>query len=233
MMKRFLRDDAVFSLTNDDVDENLILMKHVLLKSRSFPYENQACWMMNEVISFSRKLFRFTLGPESYSCLRKMYAKLYPNDFANLIVPESCWKSTEVFIGNTILGSETSRSFKSSYVMAFWPSNNGDIQKFDQMYLTPVPGQIKYFVKHNIFLEDVAYTHTLAYVEWYQKAPDNLQSIYRKPVEVWYKHLSLPTGASSFVPVQRIFSKFICFNTNISGQDFLALVPRRQISLGL
>ena len=92
------------------------------------------------------------------------------------------------------------------------------------MYFKPVPGQILYFIKHNIFYQDVDYAHVFAKISWFLDSDQH--DLFGKPVEVWDNVLTKPNGASSFIPVQRTFAKFVHFKFERNCQKLIAVVPR-------
>ena len=67
-------------------------------------------------------------------------------------------------IGSEIFGSSISSCYvKSSFILAKFMTSDGDVDIY--------PGQIQYFFKHSINLQDRSVEHFLAYVLWYRPAP--------------------------------------------------------------
>ena len=197
---------------------------HMMQRSRKFDFINQNCWMNLEYFQFSRKLQSYLLSEQEHGMLKLTYATLYPTHFPNFTIPQTSWKTTELVYGENLLGSIKSRSHKSSFVSAFWPSEDGSIQSPDNMYRKPVPGQILYFIKHNIFLDDDHYPHVFAVVSWFLESDQ--RDLFDKPVEVWDRVLTKPKGASSFMPVQRTFAKFVHFKFEKDCKKLMAVIPR-------
>eukprot|EP00111_Clytia_hemisphaerica_P009347 TCONS_00027435-protein len=251
IMKRFLRDHQVMNFHDQNqVDNDFHELKrlscdlmnrntnrgtlndqlssdyipHMMHRSRNFDFQNQKCWMELDYFRFSRKLQPYTLNEEEFRMLKMTYSSLYPTDYHNLLVPQTSWKTTELVYGENLLGSVKSRSHKSSYVSAFWASSDGSIQAPGEMYLKPVPGQIVYFIKHNVFFGDEHYPHVFAKISWFLES--DKRDIFGKPVEVWDNVLTKPKGASSFMPVQRTFAKFVHFKFEKNCQKLMAVVPR-------
>ena len=207
---------------NDQLSSDYIV--HMMQRSRNFNFVNQKCWMELDYFKFSRKLQPYNLSNEEYRMLKATYSTLYPTDFRNLVIPQTAWRTTELIYGENLLGSLKSRSFKSSYIAAYWPSLDGSIQAPDSMYLKPVPGQIMFFIKHNVFFGDEHYAHVFARVSWFLDS--DKKDLFGKPVEVWDEVLTKPKGASSFMPVQRTFAKFVHFKFEKNCQKLIAIVPR-------
>jgi len=110
-----------------------------------------------------------------------MYSTLYQHEFTVCSSVKVC---KERYVNGTLIGSKTSRSTISSYVLAFWCNEEGtiDIQCTD---LTPHPGQIVKIYMHSIVVNGCAHPHYLAKVNWFQQLPDSLRHYYGKPIEVW------------------------------------------------
>ena len=141
-------------------------------------------------------------------------------------MPISCWKSNEVVIAGEMFGSVSSRYSRSCYILAYWAANDGAILPANQMPTTPNPGRVLYFIKHIISKPgQQSLTHVFAKVEWYMGTP-NLKDHFGKPVEVWNKDFYLPNEPASFIPIQRIKSKFIPAFTKLRGLDVIVVLPR-------
>ena len=207
---------------NDQLSQDYI--SHMMQRSRNFDFTDKKCWMDLDYFRFSRKLQPITLEKGEFQMLKSTYSTLYPTDYNNLVIPQTAWKTTELVYGENLLGSIKSRSHKSSYISAFWPSDDGSIQSPGEMYFKPVPGQILYFIKHNVFFQDVDYAHVFAKVSWFLDSDQ--RDLFGKPVEVWDNVLTKPNGASSFMPVQRTFAKFVHFKFERNCQKLIAVVPR-------
>ena len=69
------------------------------------------------------------------------------------------------------------------------------------------PGVVDYFLKQNIKVGNQYVTRILAAVHWFQSHPD--RHSLGAPVEVWCKDLFELEGEATFIPVRRIYGKFI------------------------
>ena len=65
------------------------------------------------------------------------------------------------------------------------------------------------FLKHIVYIDDVPVEHLLAFAEWCLLADDIIRSVSRKLVDLWRADLNKLVGQSSFIPAQRIKSKFV------------------------
>ena len=96
------------------------------------------------------------------------------------------------------------------------------------MYLTPRPGQIKYFIIHKLYFNNIAYEHVFAVVDWFLPLPDVLRYKYGKPVEIWCSEVHEPFGPASFLTVQRIKCKFIAIKHEENFRKVMAVLPRNR-----
>ena len=127
---------------------------------------------------------------------------------------------------NDIYGSHGSRSHRSSYVLAYWPANAGKIVDLNDIYKSPRPGRVSYFIKKYIYVDTVCFEYVLAYVEWFLPLCDQERLYYGKPVEVWNSYLFELSGAATFILVQRIKNKFVRIITRKFGKEVMIVLPR-------
>ena len=114
------------------------------------------------------------LTETEYRCISSMYATIYPNH-AIQSVSRSCWKFTEILLNGDTIGSQSSRSYQSSYILAYWCGSDGIIQPYDSTGVDPRPGRILFYVKHSITVNNRVYEHILACVEWFLCTPEVIQ----------------------------------------------------------
>lgn len=168
----------------------------------------------------------YTLSSYELESLRKTYMYMYPLvDFNSAVVSPSSLKVTELSISGNIYGSDLSRNNRSSYIVAHWASNDGNIKSFDEMELSPRPGIIKYFLKHTLTIHVTSYEHWLAFCDWFLSVPDHIRFEFGKPLELWHNNLYELAGASSFIPVSRIFGKFVHARLHRHSKDLMVIVP--------
>lgn len=200
--------------------------------SRRFSIQNKSCWIDDENLVFPRNFATEILSRSHHEYLKEMYRYLYPDDFENLTIPGSAWKTNEMFRdGKDMFAGQFSRSHKSSYVLAHWSDGDGEIAHFNDMPLKPTPGQIIYFLKHTVFLGNEAKTHILAFVSWFLEF-EEMKEYYGAPVEVWHHTLRCPTGPASFIPVRRISSKFVHVKDRTGGGVNVVIVLPRKRTIG-
>ena len=103
-------------------------------------------------------------------------------------------------------GSLDSRSERSSYVIAKWVGDVGQINPDTSDAFRPAV--VRHYLKQNICIGGEWKTLVMAAVSWFQKHPDRHKHD-SGITEIWCKDLFEPLGPASFVPVQRIQRKFV------------------------
>ena len=167
------------------------------------------------------------LPPSMFDCLqdhevvylRDMYKQLCPG-----VQEESVVGNFERFSGIEVGGeryaSSTSRSVRSSYVLASWVSTSGRV---DTTGVEPRAGAVQFYMRQNVCVAGEYKPFLLAYVLWYQNHPE--RSYFGKPVQVCCKDLFEQLGPASFIPVQRIVSKFVPAFDKVKGENVMVVCP--------
>ena len=155
--------------------------------------------------------------------LESMYKALYPQA-ATIETHVSYRKANFIYIGKEVFGSCSSRTRRSSTVLAYWHSTGGDIMLFERMYLRPRPGIVEEYLMHVATIDGDPRVHIIARIKWY--LPINNKDYYGNPVEVWSSELYDDSGPSKFMPVQRIKSKFVKLVIRKWGRNVLVVFPR-------
>ena len=140
--------------------------------------------------------------------LLQMYQAIYPTvrlDIQNMI--RSYKKFGSVYIGQELFGSRINkRSENNSLIMASWAGENREICFENLLELRP--GRVSYFMEHTFEIGGERVSHILAVVRWYKKAELDQSPFNITPLRSWFNR-SIGHSAASFIPVQRIHSKFI------------------------
>jgi hypothetical protein len=167
------------------------------------------------------------LNDNEIRLLNQMYSTLYQHECTVCSSVKVC---TELYVNGTLIGSKTSRSTRSSYVLAFWCNEEGtiDIKCTD---LTPHPGQIVKMYVHNIVVNGCAHPHYLAQVNWFQQLPDSIRHYYGKPIEIWSSDLYVQDGPAMFIPIQRIKCRFVYAKTKFRHRNVIVVSPRERFIL--
>ena len=121
-------------------------------------------------------------------------------------------------------GSEESRLDRSSYIMASWCDNDGDIQVEHDLR----PGRVLYYMHLFVKLSnDTEISVVLAKVQWYQPHPSK-DLFHNDNIHVWVKDLYEVSGPGSFMPVHRIKTKFVSGFVKKNGETVRVVIPRTE-----
>lgn len=110
--------------------------------------------------------------------------------------------------------------------MAYWYGENGQICPYDKMYDVPRPGEIIYFFKHLLYVNDVCMEHVLCFVEWFTMLGDEERYFFGKPIEICHAKIHDLGGPASFIPVQRLKSKFVSVVEDRFNKEVMVVLPR-------
>ena len=158
-----------------------------------------------------------TLDADELSSLFSVYKSMYGDAITSL----DCLAKTVRRFGSIVIGAEKfgsnqeCRSLRSARIVASWTDEQGFISPHAGLR----PGKVHSFVQHTLKVGSRSQQHVFALVDWYVEDED--KDKYGKPVEVWRKTF-LPGGPSRYLPVARIFSKFVVAST---FEDKIVLVP--------
>ena len=153
------------------------------------------------------------------SYLTEMYKKLNVA-VQEESVAESFERFSAVEVGGERYGSSTSRSIRSSYILASWVSTGGLV---DTSASEPRAGCVKFYLRQNVCVAGEHKPFLLAYVMWYQNHPS--KDYFGQPLQVCCKDLFEQLGPATFLPVQRIQSKFVPAFQRVNGEDVLVVCP--------
>lgn len=170
-----------------------------------------------------------TLNERNVVFLKSMYKNLYFNvEESRISVCNTCRSTKYIDIYGSVLGIKMGRSSRSSMIMAHWHGDGGQIIKYEDMELCPRPGQIENIILHNVLIDDKSCVHILAQVRWFAKPNENVLKYYGKPVEAWLRDVYDVEGPSTYIPVQRIKSKFVYAYDRVGGNNVIVVMPRER-----
>lgn len=131
-------------------------------------------------------------------------------------------------IGAEIFGSaNTPRFYKNSFILAKFVQDNNIADVF--------PGQVQYYLEHEVNLPSGKQTHKLAFVKWYLPAPNYQKRFYCQVendinicnIELW-KNRFYEIGRDSIIPIHNIYSRFIPSKFIVGQRNpvtFMAVIP--------
>jgi len=85
------------------------------------------------------------------------------------------------------------------------------------------PGRVKFYFEHSFDIGKKQYRHCFACVQWFKEFQDITP--FRNPLSVFYAKVFKLPGAATFIPVQRIQSRFIAINEKHQNFDLLIVCP--------
>lgn len=161
------------------------------------------------------------LDEPELSLLAQCYSVMYPsvsnlgNEIATVI-----YKYSQLKVGSEIYGSQNSRTKRSSYILARWCGRNAEINTSCLR-----PASASFYFKHSVKVQGSYIPHYFAFVSWFEEHPS--KNIIGDPVQVWCK-IPEQLGPASFLPVQRIHSKFVAGEGDVAGEEVLFVMPLQQ-----
>lgn len=201
----------------------------VRMSSRSIGFQSIS-WTIDSYNGIKLSTLKNTLLSESdVEFLSNMYKALYPDfDTNRMTVCITCRSTKYVDVYGSILGVRSGRCNRSSMILAYWHSDEGQIINFDEMEIVPRPGQIENILLYNMIVDETPYVHLLACVKWFSKPTEQMRKYYGKPVEVWTSDIYDVDGPSKFIPVQRIKSKFVHAYDTVRERKVIIVIPRER-----
>ena len=222
----FIGDCNVGTVGDMVVTESEESRKFASLSSLPVSASPSQLWIETEHFTACGSGRRYFLDCSEKTYLQQTYQQLYP-DHTDLdhSIPTAITKYSSIEFNGQIWGSEATRSQRSSYVLACWCDRDGGV---DPNTTTLRPGIVSYFFKHYLKPPNSSHpmAHIFAYVRWF--LPHPLKHTMGAPVEVWCSKLFEPSGAASFIPFQRIHSKFVAGFQDIEGENLLCVCPLGQ-----
>ena len=231
LMQRFLRDNIITSMElPDEYGEKLGAflsrtgntsgsLNVTMSDAPAIPHLlDYATLPINEVLDWEcdLKIFKLQLPKQKciftedeYHELLNVYKVLYPNlttELEEKQLARSFWKYNGCKFSGEYLGSTTaSTTERSSLALAAWAGRGGEID----ISACKCPCQVEFYILHYLVLNEVPKPHVFVEVKWLQRLPDDFSCSYGKPVEPGSTSSFDMGGPSSYMPVQRIFCKFV------------------------
>lgn len=147
---------------------------------------------------------------------------MYPGtEYSGNNIPSTIYKYSQVKVSDEIYGSHNTRTNRSSYILARWCGRNGRI---DTTCLRPA--HVIFYIKHSVIYQGSFVPHYFAFVQWFEQHPT--RNLVGKPVELWCHDIYEQLGPASFLPVQRIQSKFVAGEGEVAGETLLFVMPLQQ-----
>ena len=185
--------------------------------------------------SFTTELWSFTdmyqpggvmstevLNEPELSYLAECYNVMYPEgQYSASNIASLIYKYSQIKVCEELYGSHNTRTTRSSYVLGRWCGRNGRI---DTTFLRP--GRVSFYFKHSLLQHGIFKPHYFAFVLWYEEHPS--KELLGKPIEIWCHDIFEALGPASFLPVQRIYTKFVAGTDKIDQETLLFVMPLHQ-----
>ena len=126
------------------------------------------------------------------------------------------------YLGETYSSVNVNNGRNCHIVVNYWVGQDGNI---DQTNSTDHPGEILYFMKIFLPVNQSTKCIILAFVNWFQAHP--ARNVYKTDhASVWCKSLFEIEGPASFIPVQKIKHKFISGFAKHQGEVVRVVMPK-------
>ncbi|XP_070568393.1 uncharacterized protein [Ptychodera flava] len=183
---------------------------------------NHKVWSDNSCIKTKKQYHLSWLDQSERSMLHHMYQTVYSS--ANLsysCVSQTYKKYSTIHLGQELYGSALNkRTLRYSYVMATWAGENCTIL-LDKKFVRP--GKVKYYMTHCVQVGRELLEHVIAVVEWFKPMENNFE--YSHPLSVWNGVEVEKPGPATYIPVQRICSKFVAVREKSKNNTILVASP--------
>ena len=87
-----------------------------------------------------------------------------------------------------------------------------------------MPGIIDFVLHHNLIIGEIIRPHLIIKVFWYTSKP-GFKNYCGPLVEVWSRDICDVEGDSSFVPIQRVHSKFVVCTGVVRNKKVVFVCP--------
>jgi hypothetical protein len=180
--------------------------------------KNDSRWSIDEgktVYELRRPHSLESLGTEDLALITRVYLEML--DGLNVeSVTTHFNRYAGVYFAGEYFGSLSSRGERSCYIMARWCILGGVI---DRAGTDLRPGVIDYILEQSIEVNGNRVKCILAAVRWFSVHPQRHKL--ESPTEVWCRNVWELDGCASFIPVQRIFCRFVPVYDVVDGERVL------------
>ena len=179
-------------------------------------------------ISLPKAFKMEALDQEDIVFLMASYRKMYPSSVLNIgDMSEIIKKFGHVTILGETFGSKLNhRKSRSSDVLVSWKVDGSDA---GHPLVDLRPCRVDFFFNHTMVIQEISITNVFAKVSLYKEYQERFK--YGKALQIWFCNKFETGSAESFIPVQRIHSRFSKGITGVS-KDLMCVcpIPRRILS---
>lgn len=158
--------------------------------------------------------------PDDLGLLKGTYSALYPDINLTACHVNATFKKYQsvCVAGEGLSSGMESRLYKHARIMATWAGEEGETALSGCK-----PGRVKFYFEHSLQLRNDYRTHFFASVQWFKEY--DIDTHFRNPLSVYYAKVFKQPGPASFIPVQRIQSRFIAVHDKHQNIDILVVFP--------
>ena len=179
-----------------------LFVKHThLSRGTNLPELNFGC--VDDLIYPVGQMYEHALQQYQVDFLTtRMYHAFVTDGTIILHVSPLCHRFARVKIVDKMYASQMAKSDRASYICAHWL---GDSNQTIDLNAVCRPGQVQYYIKHNVVLErssnheQIPMSFLLAFTEWYKQHPE--KNYLLSPVTLW---------SPAFVHISEASSLAIC-----------------------
>lgn len=88
------------------------------------------------------------------------------------------------------------------------------------------PARVSSYFKHSVMYHGSFKPHYFAFVQWFEQHPS--RRLFGDPVELWCHDIYEQHGPASYLPIQRIQSKFVAGEDKVEDETLLFVMPLQQ-----
>ena len=190
--------------------ENIAELPQLMMASTGSLIGKESVWTDSSSIKFGSPYKLARMDEDELAALHVVYHTPYPTLAETSHAMASLFKYSSVTVAGERYGSTLS-SILCPYacVTASWCTSNGCI---DLGLMRP--GIVRYYIVHSLEIQRKQHVHVFAAVNWLKASEQDFG--FKNPLSVWHARGFVTSGPSVFLPVQRIHSKYLSNNRNVS-----------------
>ena len=199
---------ACETLLPDDILTSIGRLSFSIQKACMGPITGkELAWLEVNGIQLPRHYKMRSFDQDDMKLLERCYECMYPNvDKERIVFAWLYRKYGHLTIGKMQYGSFSFMRLRNySGIVASWLNDDLSIGA------SPLrAGDVMHYLQHTIFVDGKAQTHLFAMVRWLKKSNTNV----RNPLKAYKRGQHEDPSPASFIPVQRIYSRYIWTDKN-------------------
>lgn len=176
-------------------------------------------WSDTSSIDLCKEKKQVLVDRDDSALLKETYGILYPgkviNDMGSTIL-----RHKSLHVDGQFYSSKYDHRGNYARIYAKWIGEDGSVDSYSRI---PRPGTVKFYFLHVAVINGVRKRHCFASVDWLQ--PYTKGENYPNPITTWYKYRYFRGTCASFMPVQRIYSRFAGAEAKHGQSEILITCP--------